>query len=100
MRRGGSDKPVWDICITITNATILRNDLAAHAGNVSADAEILTRIDADMFTPGGMQQPLAYATTYLIFLDHDERASSYVRNTITNANYRIWPRVLQTVSMT
>ena len=94
---GGSDKPGWDTGITITNATLLRNDLAAHAGNVSADAEILTRIDADMSTPDGMQQALAYAetyqrsvhladaTTYLIFLDHGGGASGYGRNTVTNA---------------
>lgn len=94
---GGSDKPGWDTGITITNATLLRNDLAAHAGNVSADAEVLTRIDADMATPDGMQQALAYAdayqrsvhladaTTYLIFLDHGGGASGYGKNTVTNA---------------
>ena len=50
----GSDKPGLDPGITVTNAPLLRNDLAVHAGNVSADVEILTSIDADMSTPGGM----------------------------------------------
>ncbi len=93
---GGSGKIGWDNGITVTNASLLYDDLADHNGNVSEDADVLERIDADISTPGGLQKALAAAetyqyrtnltdaNTYLIFLDHGGGAAGYGKNTVTN----------------
>ncbi len=92
---GGSQKPGWDTGITITNASLLARDLSAHNGNVSEDAAVLERISADISTPDGLRESLAFAetyqhrmnladaNTYLIFLDHGGGASGYGMNTVT-----------------
>ncbi|MDR0981490.1 MAG: hypothetical protein LBL85_06975 [Methanocalculaceae archaeon] len=93
---GGSKKSGWDNGITITNVSLLHDDLTTHNGNVSEDAEVLERIDADISTPDGVQKALASAetyqhstnldgeNTYLIFLDHGGGATGYGMNTVTN----------------